>query len=235
MYILRSKSSTGGIQAILSMQIYISFPSQGSSRISYTVWFNSHWTEQSYTKFFLKITSIVSMANTCQNHGTSNHAIPRNLPKCTVVLRKPFKSYACSQAPSIVWIATSSNFLGAVGMRWDTLWVWRGLGGALWCVSSAGGRQQSTLSKRLQVNCEVSRRAELDMWSHVVRRHMCLSSTFSKPSLLLQAHFGSVLLSLPISWMGATCSTCNWVYFWETSKRINKNQHTWTFTRSEML
>ena len=88
-----------------------------------------------------------------------------------------------------------------------TLWVWRGLGGALWCVSSAGGRQQSTLSKRLQVNCEVSRRAELDMWSHVVRRHMCLSSTFSKPSLLFQAHFGSVLLSLPISWLGATCST----------------------------
>ena len=36
------------------------------------------------------------MADTCQNHGTSNHAIPRNLTKCTVVLRKPFNSYACS-------------------------------------------------------------------------------------------------------------------------------------------
>ena len=90
-------------------------------------------------------------------------------------------------APSIVWFATSSNFLGAVGMGWDTVWVWRGLGGALWCVSSAGGRQQSTLSKRLQVNCEVSRRAELDMWSHVVRRHMWRQSS-THPSQAA-AHF----------------------------------------------
>ena len=39
------------------------------------------------------------------------------------------------------------------------------------------------------VNCEVCCRAELDMWSHVVRRHMCLSSTPSpKPSQAV-AHF----------------------------------------------